>query len=111
LVGAAHDVDFSSGEGVSLDNNFYIATQLQATRRWTVQVSPFVNFGDVITGTQPGRYTQYGVTVDSLYLLSGHISIDLNYRYVKREGEGASSSYTQNLFGFAVRYAFGASGE
>jgi hypothetical protein len=111
LVGAAHDVGFSSGAGVSLDNNFYIATQLQATRRWTIEASPFVNFGDVITGTLPGHYTQYGVSVGSSYLLSGHISIDLNYRYVKREGEGGSSSYTQNLFGFAVRYEFGASGE
>jgi hypothetical protein len=111
LVGAAHDVGFSGGEGVSLDNNFYIATQLQASRRWTVVVGPFVNFGDVITGTLPGHYTQYGVTVDSLYLLSGHISIDLNYRYVRREGDVGSSSYTQNLVGFALRYEFGASGE
>jgi hypothetical protein len=110
-VGASHDVDFSSGEGVALNNDFYIATQLQASRRWTVEVSPFVNFGDVITGTLPGHYTQYGVTVNSLYLLSGHISIDLNYRYVKREGEGGSGSYTQNLFSVAVRYYFGASGE
>jgi hypothetical protein len=110
-VGASHDVDFSSGAGVSLDNEFYIAGQLQASRRWTVEASPFVNFGSVITGTLPGRYTQYGVTVDSSYLLSGHISIDLNYRYTKREGGGPSSSYTQNLFGFAVRYEFGASGE
>jgi len=111
LVGASHDVDFSSGEGVSLNNDFYIAAELKASRRWTLEASPFVNFGDVITGTLPGHYTQYGVTVNSLYLLSGHISIDLNYRYVKREGEGGSSSYTQNLFGLAVRYEFGASGE
>jgi hypothetical protein len=111
LVGASHDVDFSSGEGVSLNNDFYIAAQLKASRRWTVEVSPFVNFGDVITGTLPGRYTQYGVTVDSSYLLSGHISIDLNYRFAKREGEGPSSSYSQNLFSFAFRYEFGASRE
>lgn len=110
LLGAVHDVGLSSGEGVSLDNSFYIATQLQASRRWTVEVGPFVNFGDVITGTLPGRYTQYGVTVNTLYLLSGHFSIDLNYRYVRREGDGGSSSYTQNLFGLAVRYEFGASG-
>jgi hypothetical protein len=110
LLGAVHDVGLSSGEGVSLDNSFYIATQLQASRRWTVEVGPFVNFGDVITGTLPGRYTQYGVTVNTLYLLSGHFSIGLNYRYVRREGDGGSSSYTQNLFGLAVRYEFGASG-
>lgn len=111
LVGASHDVDLSSGEGVSLNNDFYIAAELKASRRWTLEASPFVNFGDVITGTLPGHYTQYGVTVNSSYLLSGHISIGLNYRYVKREGEGPSGSYTQNVFGVAVRYEFGASGQ
>ena len=111
LLGISRDIEFSSGEGVALINDFHIAAQLRASRRWTVEASPFVSFGDVSTGTLPGRFTQYGVTVDSLYLLSGHISIDLNYRYVRREGEGPSSSYTQNLFGFAVRYEFGASAE
>ena len=111
LVGISRDIGFSSGQGVSLNNEFHIAARLNATRRWIIGASPFVNFGDVMSGTLPGRYTQYGVTVDSSYALSGHISIDLNYRYAKREGEGPSSSYSQNLVGFAVRYEFGASGE
>jgi hypothetical protein len=111
LVGASHDIDFSSGDGVALDNNFYFSAQLQASRRWTVEVSPYVNFGDVIAGTTPGRFTQYGVTVDTVYLLSGHVSIDFNYRYAKREGEGQSASYGQNLFTFSVKYIFGASAE
>jgi hypothetical protein len=111
LVGASHDVDFSSGDGIALNNSFNIGAQLQASRRWTVEVSPFINFGDVIAGTVPGRYTQYGVTVDSLYQLSGHISIDLNYRYAKREGEGQSASYGQNLYSVSVKYVFGASAE
>jgi hypothetical protein len=111
LVGASRDVGFSSGEGVSLNTNFHIGAQLNASGRWTIGASPFVNFGDVITGTLPGNYTQYGVTLDSSYLLSPYISIDLSYRYVKREGEGPSSSYTQNQFGFAVKYKFGASEE
>jgi hypothetical protein len=111
LIGISRDVEFSSGEGVSLNNEFHIAARLSASRRWVIGAAPFINFGDVITGTLPGRYTQYGMTVDSSYLLSGHISIDLNYRYVKREGEGPSGNYTQNLFGFAVTYKFGASGE
>ena len=111
LLGASHDIDFSSGEGISLDNEFNLGAQLQASRRWTVVVSPFINFGDVVAGAVPGRYTQYGVTVDSLYLLSGHVSIDFNYRYAKREGEGSSASYGQNLFTFSVKYIFGASAE
>jgi hypothetical protein len=109
LVGITRDVSFSSGEGVSLNNEFYIAARLNASPRWIITASPFVNFGDVATGTLPGRYTQYGMTVDSSYLLSGHISIDLNYRYAKREG--SAGSYTQNLFGLAVTYKFGARGE
>jgi hypothetical protein len=111
LLGASHDVDFSSGDGVALNNEFNIAAQLQASRRWTIEVSPFISFGDVVAGTVPGRYTQYGVTVDSLYQLSGHISIDLNYRYAKREGEGQSASYGQNLYTVSVKYVFGASPE
>jgi hypothetical protein len=111
LVGISRDVGFSSGQGVSLNNEFHIGARLNASRRWVIGASPFVNFGDVITGTLPGRYTQYGMVADSSYLLSGNISIDLNYRYVKREGEGPSGSYTQNLVGFAVTYKFGASGE
>jgi hypothetical protein len=107
LIAASHDTGFSSGQGVSQNNEFQIAAQLHASRRWTIAASPFVNFGDVITGTLPGRYTQYGMIADSSYLLSGHISIDLNYRYAKREG-GTSGNYIQNLVGFAVTYRFGA---
>jgi hypothetical protein len=123
VVGASRDIGFSSGQGVSLNNEFHIAARLDASRRWTIGVSPFVNFGDVSTGTLPGRYTQYGVTVDSSYRLSGHISIDFNYRYAKREGDagtgraigqvngGTSGNYIQNLVSFSVTYRFGAGGE
>ncbi|MBV9878402.1 MAG: hypothetical protein JO025_26965, partial [Verrucomicrobia bacterium] len=111
LLGASHDIDFSSGDGVALDNEFNFGAQLQASRRWTIEASPFISFGDVVAGTVPGRYTQYGVTVDTVYLLSGHVSIDFNYRYAKREGEGGSASYGQNLFTFSVKYIFGASAE
>jgi hypothetical protein len=106
LLGISRDIGFSSGQGVSLNNDFHVGARLNASRRWTIGASPFIDFGDVITGTLPGHYTQYGATVDSSYLLSQHISIDLNYRYAKREGGGQSGSYTQNLFGLAVRYKF-----
>jgi hypothetical protein len=106
LVGISRDIEFSSGQGDAVNNGFRIAAQLSASRRWSIVAASFVNFGDVITGTLPGRYTQYGVTLDSSYLLSQHISINLNYRYAKREGEGSSGSYAQNLFGFAVTYKF-----
>jgi hypothetical protein len=111
LVGISRDVGFSSGQGVSLDNEFHIAAQLNASQRWTIWASPFVNFGDVSTGTLPGHYTQYGMFVGSSYRLGRQISVDLNYRYAKREGEGPGGSYTQNLFGVAVTYKFGAGGE
>ena len=111
LVGASRDVGFSSGQGVSLNNEFHIGARLSASRRWVIGASPFVNFGDVMTGTLPGRYTQYGTTADSSYLLSGNISIDLNYRFVKREGQGQSGNYTQSLISFAVTYKFGVSRE
>ncbi|MBV8814737.1 MAG: outer membrane beta-barrel protein, partial [Verrucomicrobia bacterium] len=72
----------------------------------TISASPFLDFGDVITGTLPGRYTQYGASLDSTYFLSRHISFGINYRYVKRDGSGPGTSYKQNLVGISVKYQF-----
>ena len=44
LLGISRDIEFSSGEGVALNNDFHIAAQLRASRRWTVGASPFVKF-------------------------------------------------------------------
>src|ERR1700730_6275798 len=49
LLGITHDSEFSSGLGVSESNNFRLTAQADLTRRWSVSVSPFLNFGSVIT--------------------------------------------------------------
>ena len=106
LVGISRDVQFSAGQGVNLNNDFHVSVQLNASARWIISASPFLDFGDVITGTFPGRYTQYGASLDSTYFLSRHISVGINYRYVKRDGSGPGASYKQNLVGISMKYQF-----
>jgi hypothetical protein len=111
LLGIIHDFEFSSGLGVSESNNFHLTAQADLTRRWSVSVGPFLNFGSVITGELPGAYTQYGVTVDSSYSLSKKLSAGISYRLAKRDGDGApakgeSPNYTQNLFTVSLTYRF-----
>jgi len=116
LLGIAHDSEFSSGLSLSESNNFHLTAQADLTRRWSISVSPFVNFGTVITGQLPGAYTQYGFSVDSGYALSRHLSATFSYRFAKRDGDGGStngsssngvsSNYTQNLFSISLTYRF-----
>lgn len=126
LLEVTHDSEFSSGLGVSESNNFFLTAQADLTRRWSVSVRPFVNFGSVITGEIPGSYTQYGIAFDSSYALSKHLSLAVSYRFAKRDGDGQSvtgqsvagqsllgasvigesSNYTQNLFSVSLTYRF-----
>jgi hypothetical protein len=116
LLGIRHDSEFSSGLGVSESNNFNLTAQVDLTRRWSVAVSPFLNFGSVITGELPGAYTQYGISVDSSYALSKRLNATFNYRFAKRDGSGSSvnggsvnggsQNYTQNYFSVSLVYRF-----
>jgi hypothetical protein len=117
LLGIAHDSEFSSGLSVSESNNFHLTAQADLTRRWSVSVAPFLNFGSVITGELPGAYTQYGVSVDSSYALSKKLSAAFSYRLAKRGGDGESvkgqsssgqstNNYTQNYFSVSLTYRF-----
>ena len=115
LLGITHDIEFSSGLSVSESNNFYLTAQADLTRRWSVSVGPFLNFGSVITGELPGAYTQYGVTVDSSYALSKKLTAAISYRLAKRDGDGESvkgqfsgqsPNYTQNFFSVSLTYRF-----
>jgi hypothetical protein len=116
LLGIIHDSEFSTGLGVSENNDFHLTAQADLTRRWSVSVGPFLNFGSVITGELPGAYTQYGVTVDSSYSFSKKLSAGISYRFAKRDGDGVSAkgvsasgqspNYTQNLFSVSLTYRF-----
>ncbi len=106
LAGVIHDSEFSSGLGVAQNNNVYLTAQASLTRRWTVTVGPYVNFGSVITGFLPGSYTQVGVTAESEYRFSPRLTADISYRFVKRSGEVESGSYTQNVVSVGLNYHF-----
>jgi hypothetical protein len=106
IAGVDHDSEFSIGLGVTQNNNVRLTAEAQLTRQWVVTLGPEVNFGTVITGILPGRYTQYGLTVDSAFKLNPRWTADFNYRFAKRDGDQAGGSYTQNLFTFTLNYGF-----
>jgi hypothetical protein len=106
LAGVDHDTEFSSGLGVTQNNNVHLTVQASLTPRWTVITGPYVNFGTVVTGEFPGAYTQIGVTAESVYRFTKRLTCDLSYRFAKRNGEGVGASYSQNLVSVALTYGF-----
>jgi hypothetical protein len=115
LAGVDHDAEFSSGLGVTQNNNFRVAVEANITRRWVITVGPYVNFGTVITGEFPGPYTQIGVTTELVYRFTKRLTADISYRFAKRNGEesgatggpgGLGENYTQNLFRVGLNYGF-----
>jgi hypothetical protein len=112
LAGVDHDSNFSSGLGVTQNNNFRLSVQASLTRRWTFIAGPYVNFGTVITGAFPGPYNQIGITTESVYKFTKRFSANFSYRFARRNGEGTGepggvgSSYTQNLVSVALTYGF-----
>jgi hypothetical protein len=115
LAGIDHDSEFSSGLGVTQNNNIRLSVQATFNPRWTFTAGPYVNFGTVITGEFPGPYTQIGVTAESIYRFTKRWSADISYRFAKRNGEGAGgavasggsgATYTQNLVSISLSYGF-----
>jgi hypothetical protein len=106
LAGVDHDTEFSSGLGVTQNNNVRLSAQASLTRQWSVTAGPYVNFGTVVTGEFPGAYTQIGVTAESIYKFTKRLSGDLSYRFAKRNGEGVGASYSQNVVSVALNYGF-----
>ena len=113
LAGVDHDTEFSSGLGVTQNNNIRLTVLASLTRRWTFSGGPYVNFGSVVTGLFPGAYTQIGITAESVYKFSERITADIGYRFARRNGEGQgaggegpSGSYTQNTVTVALHYHF-----
>ena len=104
LAGITHDTEFSTGLGITQNNNVHLTAQANLTRQWTVTVGPYVNFGSVITGFLPGRYTQYGFTVDSAMRLSRRFTANFDYRFAKRSGDEPGGNYTQNLVSISFSY-------
>jgi hypothetical protein len=106
LAGVDHDSEFSSGLGVTQNNNVRLGVEASLTRRLKFTVSPYVNWGTVITGLFPGSYTQLGVTTGATYNLGKRLNANLVYRFTRRNGEGPGESYTQNLVSVGLTYHF-----
>jgi hypothetical protein len=106
LAGVDHDTEFSSGLGVTQNNNVRLTVEANVTRQWTFTAGPYVNFGSVVTGLFPGSYTQIGVTMESVYKFTKRLTGDFSYRFTKRNGGGTGGSYTQNLVSVGLNYHF-----
>ncbi|MBV8214821.1 MAG: hypothetical protein JOZ08_16565 [Verrucomicrobia bacterium] len=101
-----HDTEFSSGLGITQNNNGRLGIQASLAPRWTFSATPFVNFGTVVTGAFPGAYTQIGVSTESVYRFTKRLTGDISYRFARRNGEGPGASYSQNLFSVGLNYHF-----
>jgi hypothetical protein len=112
LAAIDHDSEFSSGLGVTENNNVRLSIQAKVNPRWTITAGPYVNFGTVIVGEFPGSYTQIGITTESVYRFTKRLSADISYRFARRNGGGAGGSggsegsYTQNLLSVSLNYGF-----
>jgi hypothetical protein len=117
LAGIDHDSQFSSGLGITQNNNVRLSIQAKFNPRWTITAGPYINFGTVINGEFPGPYTQIGVTTESVYRFTKRLSADVSYRFTRRNGEGegtqgaaglggSEGSYTQNLVSVSLNYGF-----
>lgn len=106
LLGVSHDLIFSDGLNLAKSNDFYLTLQTQLTPQVTCSVGPFVDFGRVISGENPGSYTQYGVSAGSTFQLSRQITTAISYRFARRDGADPSGRYIQNLFSLQFGYGF-----
>lgn len=121
LAGVDHDSEFSSGLGVTQNNNIRLSVEANITRRCVITAGPYVNFGTVITGEFPGSYTQIGFTTELIYRFTKRVTGDISYRFAKRNGQGevgtgflggtgfsggTGENYTQNLFSVSLNYNF-----
>ena len=106
IASVDHDTEFSSGLGVTQNNNVRLGVQASLAPRWTLTAGPFVNFGTVVTGALPGAYTQIGVSTESVYRFTKRLTGDISYRFARRNGEGPGASYSQNLFSVGLNYHF-----
>ncbi|MGA7125694.1 MAG: hypothetical protein WBZ19_05275 [Chthoniobacterales bacterium] len=99
LAGVDHDSEFSSGLGVTQNNNLRLSVEANVTRRCVITVGPYINFGTVITGELPGQYTQVGVSTQVAYLFTKRLSANISYRFTKRNGQVATESGVSGVFG------------
>ncbi|MBV9490425.1 MAG: hypothetical protein JO069_11990 [Verrucomicrobia bacterium] len=114
IASVSHDLDFSSGTDVSENTNLTLGTRWQLSRNVSLETDGFINFGRVLTGAQPGDYTQYGVTLQLAWALSKKVTASAGYQFTSRSGQGStnqlngvsSGSYRQNQVGLSLRYAF-----
>jgi hypothetical protein len=122
LFSASHELIFTTGTQLTEETTFSVGTQLDLTRFITFTTSPFVNFGNVKTGTNggtvntvlsPGSFTQFGIGASLAWKPRKRWTTALTYDFIRREsgstsgtGTAASNNYIQNAIAFSISYAF-----
>jgi hypothetical protein len=120
LFSASHDLIFTTGNGLTEENQVRIATQINLTRSISIGLAPFVNFGDVktvqgvvINASDQSSFTQFGVEASLGWKPRKRWTTSLTYNYVRREsgatfgtGTISSQNYIQNMLSLSVGYSF-----
>jgi opacity protein-like surface antigen len=119
ILSASHDITFTTGTDLTQDTILQGGTQYSLTRFITLTASSFVDFGDVLSGsgtisnqgtlvagTVPGNFKQYGIAAGVAWKPRKHLSTSLGYRWIRRDSESASNSYTENTITFQINYTF-----
>lgn len=122
LFSASHNLIFTVGTSLTEQNLFTLGIETGLTRYISFTLSPFVNYGDVLTSTtqtgasavfNQGPYTQFGVTAGLAWKLRKRWSTALTYNFIRREssstfgtGVSGSNNYIQNTIAFSIGYAF-----
>jgi hypothetical protein len=122
LLSGSHELIFTTGTGLTEQNEFNFGTQIDLTRALAFSAAPFVNFGDIKTtdsslvinqGENEGSFTQFGIDVGLTWRPRKRWSTSVSYRFIRREsgatfstGNNSSQSYIQNNIAFSIGYAF-----
>ena len=118
LLSGSHQLIFTTGTSLTEQNVVRIGSELGLTRFISLKLSPFINFGNVVTttansGTTTGPYTQFGVEAGITWHPRRRWTAELTYDYIRREtgsssGNSGTSSdnYIQNTISLSLNYAF-----
>jgi hypothetical protein len=120
ILSGSHDITFTTGTDLTQETILQSGAQFNLTRFITLTASSFVTFGDVLSGsgttisnqgtvvpaTVPGNFKQYGIEAGVGWKPRKHLSTSLGYRWIRRDSESASNSYTENTITFQINYTF-----
>jgi hypothetical protein len=106
IFAASHDLVFTTGTDLTKETIFRLGTQVNLTRFITFTGTPFISFGNELSGPTQGNFKQYGVGVGLNWRPHRRWLTGISYDLIRRNGISAPDSYIQNTVAFEVSYRF-----